>query len=246
MICCPTWIHLILLLVLFLRFMLVAKLNFIYFCIGYIQYVSVVFGSSDFTTLKWCVCGSLHHYVVAFWHILLWIILMAFIWSTNDCWVPQCELEARTVNDYVPTNPPPSDAIPVVDGCRWEDASCGDTKPTWTTRSPLCPHVPNKSNCHPQEPSRNMHLNLSIHNSLSKENTQSTLWRIEGMLMLKAWKLNVNIEKTGEDNLHRSRPTNPTPLPHVPMMHMARWDVYTYLILGRFPHPHTPHLFPTQ
>lgn len=54
---------------------------------------------------------------------------MAFIWSTNDCWVPQCELEAGTVNDYVPTSPPPSDAIQVVDGCRWEDASRGDTEP---------------------------------------------------------------------------------------------------------------------
>lgn len=48
--------------------------------------------------------------------------------------------------------------------------------------------------------------------------------------------------KACKDKLHQSRPTNPHSRPPSPMVHTTRWDVYTYLILGRCPHPHTPYI----
>jgi hypothetical protein len=63
--------------------------------------------------------------------ILLWVVLMARVWFTKD-WVPQCESKVGMVNDYVLTNPPSDDPIPVVHSCLGEDVSHGATKPART------------------------------------------------------------------------------------------------------------------
>lgn len=94
---------------------------------------------------------------------------MARVWFTKY-WVPQCESKVGMVNDYVLTNPPSDNPIPVVHSCLGEDVSHGATKPARTLMvlldhvEPIVCTIPQFINLSSSKKSSwNMHLRLHVH-----------------------------------------------------------------------------------